>query len=73
MSVFVKAQDIKTASISTACFLSNSICSSNLFSELTISFLLEGWNDIIFRGSFNNYVDKMRGEGGKKCLFFVEV
>ena len=22
-------------------------------------------------GPFNNYVDKMRGEGVKKCLFFV--
>ena len=23
----------------------------------------------IFKGPFNNYVDKMRGEGVKKCLF----
>ena len=24
-----------------------------------------------YKGAFNNYVDKTRGEGVKKCLFFV--
>ena len=28
-----------------------------------------GLEDEILRGSFNNYVDKMRGGGGQKCLF----
>ena len=31
----------------------HSICSSNLLSELTISFLLEEWNDFIFRVVFS--------------------
>ena len=25
--------------------------------------------DTVFKGPFNDYVDKMRGEGVKKCLF----
>ena len=25
--------------------------------------------DISYKGPFNNYVDKMRGEGVRKCLF----
>ena len=52
LSVFVQAQGIKTACISSACFLSNSVCSSNLLSELTISFLLEEWNGIIFTSTY---------------------
>ena len=26
-------------------------------------------NDPVSKGALNNYVDKMRGEGGQKCLF----
>ena len=29
---------------------------------------LEGFG-IVYKGPFNNYVDKMRGERVKKCLF----
>ena len=33
------------------------------------SFLTKGYSIVCTKGAFNNYVDKMRGEGVKKCQF----
>jgi hypothetical protein len=38
--------------------------------DITSWFLLLKTYELLRRGSFNNYVDKMRGEGVKKCKFF---
>ena len=53
--------------------LSKNIKVPTFFHMQTIEAALQAGKEIFQRGSFKNYVDKMRWVGGQKMLLFVHV